>query len=288
MNLLSKTINKLSINLKQFNFINKFYLLINLFYYFVIRNYWIYILWNKWTEKLLYNKLFLWVKNIDNIKFNYFFEVFSFIDLFEEKKFQDKLMDSDITTFINIWANIWRNWYLIWRYNKNLSKTILVEPSPDIFNLLENFWKEYKIFLKSDLLTLKYWISNESKISKFYFPNNSLSWVWSIYKDFVKNNDVKEINIELITFEELFNKCNLWEDKNIWLLIDVEWHEYSVLESILNYLLKSKNKVCLKIVVEIWESKLSDMESLFKKYDSLKITNLEKLTDVDYYLEIKN
>ena len=59
-------------------------------------------------------------------------------------------------------------------------------------------------------------------------------------KENLKNNDIVEKQVEVWDFQTLANEVNLKKYSKIWLLVDVEWLEYNILESMFDWIVKEK------------------------------------------------
>lgn len=286
MSLFKIAIVKIFENIKIFNIKNKVLVLLNFFIYFFIRTHYLFVKKQNWTEKLLYKKLIFFVQTKKNENINFYYELFSFLDIFEEKAIYNKFFDNNIECFVNIWANIWRNWYFISKYHPTIQKSVLIDPNPYVFNVLESFSKN---FTKPDIICLEKGISNTIWHLKFYLPkNNVLAWTGSFQKENLKNNDIVEKQVEVWDFQTLANEVNLKKYSKIWLLVDVEWLEYNILESMFDWIVKEK--IAWKdiyIVLEVRDLQKKDVLSLIKSFNNLfSISRLEQLTKVDYFLKL--
>lgn len=254
---------------------NKFKIILNLIIYYFKKI----ISKDKSTEKLLLKKVFInCYVNSNYIEYNY--ELLTFLLNFETKEYLNEIINNKSKYFIDIWSNIWR---LSWIYNKfNLywENIIMCDPNPFVFNLSKDFYNN-KLNRYKKINLLNNAISNDNKeISFFILKDNELNWIWSIYEENLWLANKEEIKVLSISFEELIKKNNINESE-LFIKIDVEWHEKIVLESIMDYIKKS-NLLKVIVLVEIWEKNVNDIKTYVE--NDIITKSFDKISFNDYII----
>jgi FkbM family methyltransferase len=266
-------------NLKRQNFLNIVKILFNIIMYVCIK---ILFKWNKSTEELLLRKMFLKCKlNWYNII--YYFDLLTFLNNFETKKYLDIVLDEKYWTMIDIWSNIWRISRISILHNKNINKLyVLCDPNPYVFKLSKKFY-EKSIQKHNNVYFLNNAISDvKTKLPFFMLKWNELDWIWSLDEKNLPKTKTKKIIVESITFSDIIEKIDLWNSKLL-VKIDVEWHEINVLKSIIDFFIK--NKYTLKnidLLVEIWEENVENIHNYLRKTWNLK--EFRKISFNDYFI----
>lgn len=144
-------------------------------------------------------------------------------------------------TFINIWSHIWR-WLI--EFVKVYGYTgIAFEPSKETFKylrvntILSNIEDKTKLF--------NFWLSNEAWKKKFKYIQHH-DW----HSHIINENESQEetITIETKIFDEVDLGIKIETIKLI--MIDVEWHEYEVLQWMKNTLKEIRD---VDMIVEIFD-----------------------------------
>lgn len=261
------TLEKIIKNIKNEKIINIIKIILNIWIFFIISK--IIDIFYSYDDKIkYYYKKVPFICTIKWKKIIYFFQLNSFIELYEENEFLDLILNSKMDVFIDIWANILRISSLVSSYNSNFKKIIALEPNK---NCLDKSLNYIPNIIKKNIIFLNYWLWNETKTSEMTInKHDSATTMWTLNKEksALKNLDKKDskiIDVKILSFEDFFKENNLNNYKTFFLKIDVEWYEEFVFKSFFNFLEKNKWLYDFKIIFEVlhWNEDLFDKLETF-------------------------
>lgn len=279
-----RSINKIFELIEKEILINKIKILMNISIFFII---------SKITDtfysydnkiKYYYKKVFLPCE-IKWRKINYFFQLNSFIELYEEGEFLEEILDSEYEVFIDVWSNIWRISSLVAVYNKKYIKIVALEPN---INCTLESLKYIPNEIKEKIEFLNYWLWDVTKNSTMTIISNaSATTMWTLEKEKSGLKDlneyaVKKIDVKILSFKDFFEENKLYIYRNFLIKIDVEWYEEYVLKSFFDFIWSNLWKYKFKIIIEI----LPRNEDLFKKLEKfwIKKDEIKKLWNWNDYM----
>ena len=198
---------------------------------------------------------------------------------FTENKVDLKKFDLflDIGSYIGYYSL-----YLASKY-KNL-KVISFEPILESFNQIKKS-KEVNNFDKMEIF--QFALSNENAEKNFWVTDLKKKSGFALLDDKDLKREVNEnkYNMEKISYRKIktkiFDQIFKFENKFVYVKIDVERHEFEVLKGAINFFSKTSNKIFLQI--EIVDHMKDKVLNLLKEYNFQLLHDIDK-GGHDYYL----
>ena len=237
-----------------------------------------------------------------NVKINNFYinlnlessiDRYIFLKGFYDKKkidyIESKINPKKFDYFIDIGSNI--GFYSLYFASKFKNLNVLAfEPIQENYEQIlksveTNNFKKFEVF--------KYALSNKTEIKTMWVTNMKKKSGFSVYEDKDYKNETKMNNYDTKKIFKRSVKSEVFDDifkiknKNVFIKIDVERHEFQCISGMTNLLQKSNNKIFLQ--VEIAEMYKNSVLNLLKKmnFSVLNIIEPEAKKNIhgsDYYL----
>jgi FkbM family methyltransferase len=210
------TLKKICNIIKKETLVDQIKILTNVCYFFLINKSYSY---DKKAKK--YYRPLLFPCKIKGRKIQYFFQLNSFLELYEDFSFLDTIFKNNSQIFIDIGANVGRISSLASIHGK-FQKIFALDANPTCTNFMKQIIPPTII---KNIEILEYGIGDCTKTTTMTITSDTMSTCGTLHKEKSALNRVKhtqEIQVEILSFKDFFFKENLNIYITFLLKIDVE------------------------------------------------------------------
>ncbi|MDR2190763.1 MAG: FkbM family methyltransferase [Candidatus Peribacteria bacterium] len=211
-----ETVKQIWENIKQETLIDKIKIIINICYFFLIRTFFSY---DK-VAKFYYKKV-LYSCTMKKKKIHYFFQLNSFLEIYEDYSFLDTIFKDTSQVFIDIGANIGRISSLASTYG-TFQKIFALDANPMCTNFMKHFIPHT---IREKIEILDYGIGDYTKTTTMLITSDVMSPCGTLCKEKSALGDAKqtmEIKVKILSFKDFFLESKLYIYITYLLKIDVE------------------------------------------------------------------